>query len=92
VTVAPVIARELQAQARQASTYWLRVLGAGVLVLALGFWMTQGLFRISEPGAFLFWALNRFLLIAIWLAVPVLTAAVHAWFGGPASVPVNPII
>jgi len=44
------------------------------LVLALGFWMSVGLFRVSEPGAFLFWALNRFLLMGIWLAVPVLTA------------------
>jgi ABC-type transport system involved in multi-copper enzyme maturation permease subunit len=76
VTVIPVIARELQARARQASTYWLRVLGAGVLVfvLALALWVTQPRFLSAAPGPWLFWGLNRIFFWAIWLAVPVLTA------------------
>jgi len=76
VTVTPVIARELQAQARQASTYWLRVLGAGALVLVLALPLRLAQPRLFSPdmGPVLFWLLNRFFFWAIWLAVPVLTA------------------
>ncbi|HEX4645215.1 MAG TPA: ABC transporter permease subunit [Verrucomicrobiae bacterium] len=76
--VLPVIERELRVQSRQAFTYWLRVLGAGTLVL-IGIYseLTRGwsLMRPTQsPGAELFGHLTTTLFFAIWILVPLATA------------------
>ena len=71
--VLPVIARELRASARQPFTYYLRVLGVAVLLLAS---LLFGLHRGFAPGfgRQLFAVLHCALFGAIWLLVPMLTA------------------
>ena len=73
MTVLPVIARELRASARQPFTYYLRVVGVTVLLLAS---LLFGLHFGFEPalGRPLFGALHGTLFSAIWLLVPLLTA------------------
>lgn len=85
--VLPVIVRELRAQSRQPSTYWLRVGAAATLGGA--WWL--GLRRLDEMavivgsygvgapspqlyGAFLFGRLNLGIFLTLWLLVPLLTA------------------
>lgn len=73
MTVFPVIARELRASARQPFTYYLRVLGVSVLLVA---GVLFGMQRGFQPGfgRQLFGALHGALFGAIWLLVPMLTA------------------
>jgi ABC-type transport system involved in multi-copper enzyme maturation permease subunit len=73
MTVLPVIARELRATARQPFTYYVRVVGATVLLVASLYF---GLHFGFEPafGRELFGALHCTLFGAIWVLVPMLTA------------------
>ena len=80
-----MVQRELRRQARQGSTYWLRVLG-GALVLggcAWGFAVTHALLRqlpgfagLPQPtsGRGLFIGLNKWMACLVWLVGPLLTA------------------
>jgi ABC-type transport system involved in multi-copper enzyme maturation permease subunit len=73
MTLLPVIARELRASARQPFTYYLRVLGVTVLLLAgLLFGLRVGF--ASSLGRLLFGSLHCALFGAIWVLVPMLTA------------------
>jgi ABC-type transport system involved in cytochrome c biogenesis permease component len=89
VTLFPVIARELAAQARQPFTYWLRVIGAGGLALAFGLtavsytpgsWAWQnpgralGMGSVALFGAELFGNINATIFTVLWLLVPLLSA------------------
>ena len=74
MNVGPVIHRELRVEARQPFNYWLRPLGA---VLVLGVFV----FTIADQGALaagtgtrLFESLNTTLFLSIWILVPLLTA------------------
>lgn len=69
-----VIQRELREQARQAGSYWLRLLGAVVLLLL--FWLVwrSDIARSIPNGRGYFVGLNRLLFLTIWLVGPVLTA------------------
>lgn len=69
-----VIQRELREQARQAGSYWLRLLGAVVLLLL--FWLVwrSDIARTIPNGRGYFVGLNRLLFLTIWLIGPVLTA------------------
>ena len=69
-----IIQRELREQARQPATYWLRLIGA-VLLLVL-FWLVwnSNLARAINNGRGYFVGLNRILSFTIWLIGPVLTA------------------
>ncbi len=73
MTALPIIERELRTQARLAFTYGLRVLGAAALLLV---WLYYGFNPNFPPslGGRLFGSLNCTLFIAIWIAVPMLSA------------------
>lgn len=76
--VLPVIERELRVQSRQAFTYWLRVIGAGTLVL-IGIYseFARGwspMRPVQAPGAQLFGHLTTTLFFTIWILVPLATA------------------
>ncbi len=73
MTVVPIVERELRMQARLLFTYWLRVLGAGVLLATSVFFGADEGFGF-ESGSQLFGHLNAALFWSIWLLVPVLPA------------------
>ena len=73
MNVLPVITRELRAEARSPFTYWLRVLGAGAVIVAAVFFILLHGFH-AEAGGQLFAQLHGALQLAIWLLVPLLTA------------------
>lgn len=69
----PVITRELRAEARHPSTYWLRVLGAGaVIAAAILFTLVYG--ANTQLGAKLFQELHLTVQLTLWVLVPLLTA------------------
>jgi ABC-type transport system involved in multi-copper enzyme maturation permease subunit len=73
MNVLPVIARELQTEARRSSTYWLRTAAAAALgVVAVWIWLGDGL----QParGAELFGRLHQTLFVLVWVLVPLMTA------------------
>ena len=74
MTVLPVIERELRTEARHASTYWLRVLGASLSLLIFAVMMIDTRDNPSGLGAKLFGNLHTALFSAIWVLVPLLTA------------------
>ena len=69
-----IIQRELREQARLASNYWLRLLGAMVLLVL--FWLVwrSEIARSIPNGRGYFVGLNRLLFLTLWLVGPVLTA------------------
>ena len=69
----PVVIRELQAEARHPFTYWMRMLGAGALLLAALFVGLESGLSINEGGA-LFARLHLLLFCSIWMLVPLVTA------------------
>jgi len=73
MTLLALLLRELRVASRHAFTYYLRALGAGVLVLAcIFFGLTHGF--DSNIGSQLFASLHFTLFCAIWILVPLLTA------------------
>src|ERR1043166_9656250 len=68
-----VVMRELRAEARHPFTYWLRVLGAGAMVLAAGYGLLQGGLPMDRGGE-LFARLHLLLYGSIWVLVPLVTA------------------
>lgn len=86
MSIWPVIARELKAQARQPWTYWLRVVGGALVAtaFAVASWNLRSLehpvFRsaVQNPvnafGTALFGKLNLLIFLAIWVFVPLSTA------------------
>src|SRR5258708_6014853 len=69
----PVLIRELRVEARHSFTYWLRVLGAGALVL-VGASGILGTGLSMNKGGPLFARLHLTLLCSIWVLVPLVTA------------------
>ena len=70
MNVTPVIVRELRAEARRATNYWLRLAGAAALLTALLMLsLRTGLLAVGQ-GSQLFHNLNMTLFAAIWLVVP----------------------
>jgi len=74
VIVLPVMERELRAEARHAVSYWLRTLGALVLLVVMAVMLIGAQDNAPELGAKLFGNLNTALFVTIWLLVPLLTA------------------
>src|SRR3989442_2642410 len=66
--------RELRAEARHAFTYWLRALGASMLLIIFAVMMIDARDNAPGLGSKLFGNLNTALFITIWLLVPLLTA------------------
>jgi ABC-type transport system involved in multi-copper enzyme maturation permease subunit len=62
--------RELRAESRRASNYWLRVFGAGAMVLVLGLILSDPSIKPAECGSRLFYGLNAVCFTAIWLLAP----------------------
>jgi len=73
MNVLPVIVRELRAESRSPFTYWLRVLGAGAVVMTAAYFVLTYHFR-ADDGGLLFTYLHSALQLAIWVLVPILTA------------------
>src|SRR3954454_8357900 len=73
MTILPVISRELRSVARHTFTYYLRVVGAGALLLASFFFGIEFGFGPTLGGR-LFGNLHLTLFFAIWILVPLLTA------------------
>ncbi len=73
MTLLPVIARELRAQSRQPFTYWVRVLGAGALLVTVFIFFPDIEFG-KQLGQRYFAILHRVLFFAIWILVPMMTA------------------
>lgn len=69
----PVITRELQAQARQSFTYWLRVLGLITLLGGSIFFLSDELFEANLGGR-LFGSMHLLCYLAIWVFVPLSAA------------------
>lgn len=71
----PALRRELLGESRRATTYWLRVLGAGALVTVSAFYflvVTANAF--SRPdGAELFTLLHAIIYTLLWIMVPLMT-------------------
>ena len=74
MNAAALIVRELRAESRRAANYWLRVLAAAALILVFASIMLSEQPGLSRLGAALFTGLNRTLLIAFWVLVPLMTA------------------
>src|SRR2546421_542147 len=74
MNVWPVMHRELRAEARHVFNYWLRVLGASVLLAVFAVMMLDPRDHGPELGAKLFGNLNTALFVAIWVLAPLLTA------------------
>lgn len=66
--------RELRVAARTRSNHWLRVVGAGVVLYALGAIQNQSLYSIQGAGQGIFRGLNWLLAGFIWLVAPVMTS------------------
>ena len=74
MNAAALIVRELRAEPRRPANYWLRVLAAAALILVFASIMLSEQLDLSHVGATLFMGLNRTLLIAFWVLVPLMTA------------------
>ena len=74
VNAAALIVRELRSESRRAANYWLRVLAATALILVFASIMLSQQPSLSHLGAALFMGLNRTLLVAFWVLVPLMTA------------------
>jgi ABC-type transport system involved in multi-copper enzyme maturation permease subunit len=74
VNAAALIVRELRAESRRAANYWLRVLAAAALILVFASIMLSERLSPSRLGMELFMGLNRTLLFAFWVLVPLMTA------------------
>ena len=69
----PVITRELRAEARQRFTYWLRVLGAAIMLLATFALLLGNGYNFSE-GNRVFVLQHLFLFCTVWILVPFLVS------------------
>jgi len=74
VNAAALIVRELRAESRRAANYWLRVLAVAALILVFASIMLSEQVGLSQVGIQLFMGLNRTLLFAFWVLVPLMTA------------------
>ncbi len=70
----PIAVRELRAEARRGSNYWLRLLGAGAMVLMIGPVLMDPSLPPAQTGSRLFYTLNAVAFVAIWLLVPLTMA------------------
>src|SRR5215475_5874119 len=74
MNVGTVVARELRAESRRSANYWLRWLGAGALMTVFTSVTLTAQVNLHELGGLLFSSLHRTLLLALWIAVPLMTA------------------
>ena len=75
MNAATVIERELRAESRRPANHWLRVLAAGVLFAVFASLMLHArVVFFAEVGGAIFMSLQRTLLLAFWIIVPLMTA------------------
>src|SRR5215212_11522364 len=67
----PIILRELRAGSRRWTTYWLRLLGAGAVIVAIFFWF-EGQNSSRRAGSELFAIMHRIVFGGIWVLAPLL--------------------
>ena len=71
----PVILRELRAGSRRWTTYWLRLLAAFAVIVAIVWWLSSPRsMLVRQPGREVFLYMHRVILAAIWIVVPLMTA------------------
>ena len=72
--IGPVVLRELRAEARRPSSYWIRTIAAAALLVVS--WGIITLSHVPPPqiGRHLFISINATLFISIWVMVPILAA------------------
>src|SRR5579862_5120353 len=70
----PVLVRELRAESRRPISHWLRVLASAVVVTVFVAFVTGTQVSAARLGAELFGVLERTLLLAMWIIVPLMTA------------------
>lgn len=68
----PVILRELRVGSRRWTTYWLRLLAAGVVMMAVILWL-GGHGHTGQAGSLVFAWVHRIILASIWIIVPLMT-------------------
>src|SRR5258708_18176190 len=75
VTLFPLILRELRCESRRPGNHWLRISGAGLIVLFMMVSMTSlRRFEASMSGRGYFEVMSLLLVASIWIIVPLLTA------------------
>lgn len=74
MNAATVIERELRAESRRPANHWLRVLAAGALLVVFTSLMLSAQVGLNELGELVFSSLQRTLLFAFWVIVPLMTA------------------
>jgi ABC-type transport system involved in multi-copper enzyme maturation permease subunit len=74
VNAVRVIARELRAESRRPTNYWLRVLAAGGVIAVFATFVLGTDVPPAWLGTGLFMVLQRTLLLACWVLVPLMTA------------------
>jgi ABC-type transport system involved in cytochrome c biogenesis permease component len=67
----PIILRELRAGSRRWTTYWLRLLGASAIVIAIFFWFMEPT-ASPNAGSELFAVMHRIVFGGIWVIAPLL--------------------
>jgi ABC-type transport system involved in cytochrome c biogenesis permease component len=67
----PIILRELRAGSRRWTTYWLRLLGATAIVIAIFFWFMEPT-ASRNAGSELFAVMHRIVFGGIWVIAPLL--------------------
>jgi ABC-type transport system involved in cytochrome c biogenesis permease component len=70
----PVIVRELRAESRRSTSFWLRLLAAVVVIGVFAGFVSGTELGASQLGAALFAVLHQALLLATWIIVPMMTA------------------
>ncbi len=68
----PVILRELRANSRRWTTYWLRLIAAAAIVVAILFWFETERFGMRQTGSQLFVHMHRVVLVIVWVLVPLM--------------------
>jgi ABC-type transport system involved in cytochrome c biogenesis permease component len=72
MTLLPIVARELRVGSRRWTTYWLRLLAAGTVLLGVLLWFGSTNLSLGAGGALFVWV-HRIVIVAIWVLVPLMT-------------------
>ncbi|HWN97037.1 MAG TPA: hypothetical protein VNT99_18550 [Methylomirabilota bacterium] len=68
----PVILRELRANSRRWTTYWLRLLAAAAVLLTIFLWFETTRSMARQPGSQVFVYMHRVVLAIVWVLVPLM--------------------
>jgi ABC-type transport system involved in cytochrome c biogenesis permease component len=72
MTLLPIVARELRVGSRRWTTYWLRLLAAGTVLIGVLLWFGSKDLSLGAGGTVFAWV-HRIVIVAIWVLVPLMT-------------------